>query len=443
MPAQGLSPAQRQLRSIYKQLVEIDTTHSTGSTDAAALALQRHLRAAGFAARDVEIVGPRAKRRNLVARLRGGGDERPLLLLAHLDVVEARREDWSMDPFRLQEKDGYFYGRGSLDDKAMAAIFTQLMIEWRRSRSKPRRDIILALTADEEGGPDNGVEWLLENRRDLVDAGLVINEGGGGRMRAGRYLQNGVQASEKTYMSFRIEIRDKGGHSSLPTRSNPIYRLAEVLRRIEQYEFPLELTEVTRAFFARSARLEEGRLAQDMLALINDPPDEEAARRLSESPSFNAALRTTCVPTRLTAGHADNALPQLASATINCRVMPGHTTEQIQQTLNKLIWDDSVHLESTEKDTSGPVLPMDSDLLAAVEAVTEAMWPGVPSIPMMSSGATDSRYFRRAGIPAYGVSGIFIEADDMRAHGRDERVGVVQFYEGFEFLKRLVAKLAF
>lgn len=440
--AYELTRSQRELREIYKELIEIDTTHSTGSTDAAAKAVARRLRTAGLSARDLHIVGPRPRRQNLVARLRGASTQPPLLLLAHLDVVEARREDWSMDPFRLHESDGFFYARGALDDKAMAAMFTQIVIELRREGTRPRRDIILALTADEEGGPDNGVEWLLANRRDLVDAGLVINEGGGGRMQGGRYLQNGIQASEKTYMTFEVDIRDKGGHSSLPTADNAIYRLAEMLRRLQEYEFPVELNEVTRAFFARSARIEEGQLGQDMLALLEDPPNEEVVRRLTKSPSYNAALRTTCVPTRLEAGHADNALPQSARATINCRVMPGHSMEEIHATLSKVIWDDAVSIVPTEKDTSGPAIPVAPELLSAVEEVTQVMWPGVPTIPMMSSGATDSRYFRRAGIPAYGVSGIFVETDDMRAHGRDERVGVTQFYQGFEFLRRLVAKLA-
>lgn len=444
LPAFGaqLSPRQKELREIYRELVEIDTTHSKGSTGVAARAVARRLRAAGFSDRDIRVVGPKPSRLNLVARLKGRAGQKPLLLLAHLDVVEARREDWSMDPFRLHERDGYFYGRGSLDDKAMAAILTQVVIELRHDRVPLDRDIILALTADEEGGPDNGVEWLLRNRPELVDAGLVINEGGGGRMKDGRYLQNGIQASEKSYMTFQLEVRNKGGHSSLPSSDNAIYRLAAALRRLEDQEFPLELNEVTRAFFERSARIEEGQIAADMLAVLSDPPDPDAALRLSRSPSYNAILRTTCIPTRIEGGHADNALPQLARATVNCRAMPGHNMDELEEAMAKSVWDEQVTITATEKDTAGPSLAVDASLLRAVEEVTEAMWPGVPAIPMMSSGATDSRYFRKAGIPAYGVSGIFVEMDDMRAHGKDERVGVKQFYEGYEFLRRLVTKLA-
>lgn len=431
-----------ELRAIYKELIEINTTHSKGDTGIAARAVAKRLRAAGFADSDIRIVGPKPKKLNLVARLRGRSQQKPLLLLAHLDVVEARRDDWSMDPFRLHERDGYFYARGALDDKAMAAIFTQILIDLRRARVRPQRDIILALTADEEGGPDNGVEWLLHNRRELVDAGLVINEGGGGRMRDGRYLQNGLQALEKTYMTFVFEVRNRGGHSSLPVADNAIYRVADALQRLQNLQFPIEINDVTRAFFERSAKLEEGQVAEDMLAVLRDPPDPDAAQRLSRSPSYNALLRTTCVPTRLEGGHADNALPQLARATVNCRVMPGHSMDEIKQVLSKCAWDDAVTVTATEKDTAGPAMPVDPVLLQAAEAVTEEMWPGVAVVPTMSSGASDSRYFRKAGIPAYGVSGIFVEMDDMRAHGKDERVGVKQFYEGYEFLQRLVAKLA-
>ena len=404
--------------------------------------MAKRLRAAGFTERDIRIVGPKPSRLNLVARLKGRGAQEPLLLLAHLDVVEARREDWSMDPFRLYERDGYFYGRGSLDDKAMAAILTQIVIELGRDRGRLKRDIILGLTADEEGGPDNGVEWLLGNRPELIDAGLVLNEGGGGRMKDGRYLQNAIQASEKTYMTFQLEVRNKGGHSSLPTADNAIYRLAAALRRLEDQEFPIELNDVTRAFFEGSATIEKGQIASDMLAVLKEPPDPDAALRLSRSPSYNAMLRTTCVPTRIEGGHADNALPQMARATVNCRVLPGHSMDEIKKAIAKSVWDEQVTITATEKDTAGPSLAVDTALLRAVEEVTQGMWPGVPVIPVMSSGATDSRYFRSVGIPAYGVSGIFAEMDDMRAHGKDERIGVKQFYEGYEFLRRLVTKLA-
>lgn len=439
-------PEHAELRTIYEELVEIDTSPAHGTTRAAE-AMAERLRAAGFAAEDVAVIGPTASDRNLVARLRAGAaagasKPGPLLLLAHLDVVDARREDWSMDPFTLTEEGGYFYGRGSIDDKAMAAIFVTLMVRMQRQGVAPGRDVILALTADEEGGPDNGVDWLLRERRELVAADLVINEGGGGRMREGRYLFNGVQASEKTYMTYRLEVRDKGGHSSVPRRDNAIYRLAAALGRVQAFEFPVRLNEVTRAFFARSAEIESGATAADMKALLAEPPDAEAIARLAETPAYNATLRTTCVATRLAAGHADNALPQSATATVNCRILPGDSPAEVEQTLARVIADPQVTITATEPSTAAPASPLRPDLMAAVEAITEEMWPGVPVIPTMATGATDSRYFRAAGIPAYGVSGIFADVDDIRAHGRDERVGVKQFYDGYEFLKRLVERLA-
>ncbi len=435
-------PERDALRAVYQELVEIDTTHANGSTTRAAEAMAARLRAAGFAPEDVVIVGDQPTKQNLVARLHGSGAQRPLLLLAHLDVVEARRDDWSLDPFVLTERDDFFYGRGTLDDKAMAAIFVRLLVRMKQAGVTPNRDIILALTADEEGGPDDGADWLLKHRRDLVDAALVLNEGGGGRMRAGKYLANTVQASEKTYINVALEVRDKGGHSSLPTKENAIYRLAHALGRLEKYEFPVELNDVTRAFFARSAAAEGGQTAADMRAILRTPPDPKAVARLSAVPAYNATLRTTCVATRLEGGHADNALPQLARALVNCRVMPGHSAEEIRATLVRVVADDGVAVTVVDPGVAGPNSPLDPNLMQAVEQVTTAMWPGLPVVPLMSTGASDSRYFRLAGIPAYGISGIFVDIDDMRMHGRDERLGVKQFYEGSEFLSRLVARLA-
>ncbi len=433
--------ADSQLRSIYRELIECNTTHSTGSTTKAAELMAKRLRAAGFASRDIEIVGPQPNKKNLVARLRGGSAARPLLLLAHLDVVEARREDWSMDPFKLHEQDGYFFGRGSLDDKAMAAIFVDIIVRLRREHVALNRDVILALTADEEGGPDNGAEWLLAERRPLVDAALVLNEGGGGRIRGGRYLLNGVQASEKSYTNFELVVHNPGGHSSLPTKDNAIYRLAAALLRVEQLQFPFELNEVTRQYLANSAKAESADRASDLEAILREPPDAAALARLSDIPSYNALLRTTCVATRLDGGHADNALPQSAKALINCRILPGHSTDEVRAALVAAVADDNVAITATEKDTAGPASPLDPALMSLIEGVTKEMWPDVPTVATMSTGASDSRYFRKVGIPAYGISGIFVDADDIRAHGRDERLGVKQFDEGGEFLWRLVCGL--
>jgi len=430
------------VREIYEELLEIDTTHSTGSTTVAAEAVAARLLAAGIPVGDIALAGPSPKRGNLVARLHGGSSEKPLLLLAHLDVVEAKREDWSVDPFTLLEKDGYFYARGTLDDKAMAAIFTASLIRMKRENTPLHRDVILALTADEEGGEENGVEWLLRERRPLVDAGLVLNEGGGGRMRAGKYLVNGVQAAEKTYMDFELVATNKGGHSSLPVKDNAIYRLANGLVRLERLAFPIELNDVTRAYLERAAAVESAEIAKDMRAVAKNPKDAAAAARLAAQPSYNSIMRTTCVATELAGGHAPNALPQRASANVNCRILPGHTAAEVQKAIASALADPEIHVSLAEKEVAGPKAELDPAFLAAVERVSAEVFPGVPVVPMMSAGATDSKYFRLAGIPAYGVSGIFVDVDDVRAHGRDERLGVAQFYEGQTFLWRLVQALA-
>jgi acetylornithine deacetylase/succinyl-diaminopimelate desuccinylase-like protein len=437
-------PSQALAREIYEELIEIDTTHSSGSTTRAAEAVAVRLRAAGVPDADVVVVGPSPTKGNLVARLRGSGAEPPLLLLAHLDVVEARREDWSVDPFTLLEQDGYFYGRGTMDDKAMAAIFTTWMIERAGARAPLRRDVILALTADEENGTENGVEWLLRNRRPLVASALVINEGGGGQMRGGRTLLHAVQAAEKTYADFELVVRDPGGHSSRPTRENAIYRLAAALGRLERFAFPVELNDVTRAYLERAAAVETGATGAAMAALARDPADAAATATLTEQPTYNAILRTTCTATRLEAGHANNALPQLARAIVNCRILPGHSADEVRAQLAQAIGDERVGVAQIEAGFSAPAPParIDPELLTVVERITAEMWPGVPVVPTMSAGATDSRYFRSAGIPAFGISGLFHDMDDVRAHGKDERLGVKQFYDGLAFLERLVDALA-
>ncbi|HVO27054.1 MAG TPA: M20/M25/M40 family metallo-hydrolase [Candidatus Margulisiibacteriota bacterium] len=441
--AQTLTPQQQLARDIYEELVDINTTHSTGNTTTAAAAVAKRLEAAGFPAADIHPLGPTPTKGGLVARLRSPQPtKKPLLLLAHLDVVEAKREDWSVDPFKLLEQDGFFYGRGTLDDKAMAAIFVANLIKMKRDGANTDRDIILVLTADEEGGPDNGVDWLVKNHRDLVEADIVINEGGGGHMRNGKYQLNGVQAAEKTYTNFMLEVKNKGGHSSLPTQDNAIYRLAAGLGRLAQFEFPVEINEITRTYFERSAAIEGGQTGADMQAVLHDPPDPEAAKRLSATPSYNALLRTTCVATRLDGGHADNALPQTARANINCRIMPGHSSDEVRQTLVRVLADEQITITETEPSVAAQASPLNPGLMQAVEQITAAMWPGVPAVPTMSTGASDSRFFRNAGIRAYGVSGMFVDMDDIRAHGRDERLGVKQFYEGQEFLDRLVRALS-
>ncbi|MBC7932972.1 MAG: M20/M25/M40 family metallo-hydrolase [Rubrivivax sp.] len=445
--AAQLTPHQQMLREIYKELIEINTTDSVGDNTKAAEAMAARLRGAGFAAEDVRVlVHPgNARKGNLVARLRGTGARKPIALLAHIDVVEALKEDWSdgLDPFKLTEREGYFYGRGTSDDKAMAAIFVANLIRYKRENFKPERDIILALTADEEGGDFNGVEWLLKDHRQLVDAEFGINEGGGGRHRKGVALFNGVQASEKVYQSFLLEVKNKGGHSSLPVKDNAIYHLVAALDRLAKYDFPVNLNEVTRAYFARTAAIETGQSAADMkLVAQGTTPDAAAAERLAASAYNNALMRTTCVATRLDAGHADNALPQTARATVNCRILPQENAADVKAALTRVLADERIAVTFIKEPKPSPPSPLTPAVMGPIESITQAMWPGVPIIPIMGTGATDSLYFRQVGIPFYGVSGIFSDIDDNRAHGRDERLATKSLDDGQEFLYRLVKSLS-
>lgn len=435
-----MDDATRQLvRDIYKQLIEINTTDSVGNTTTAAEAMAARLRAAGFPAKDVQVLAPDPRKGNLVARLRGSTGAKPVLLLAHLDVVEAKREDWTIDPFTFTEKDGYFYGRGTSDDKAMAAIFVANLIRYKQEGFVPKRDIILALTADEETGNFNGVQWLLKQHRDRIDAAFAINEGGGGRLEDGRHVYNGVSASEKMYIAFSLVTHNKGGHSSVPRKDNAIYDLARGLVRLEDFTFPVHLNEVTRAYFERMSKIEEGQTAADMAAVATG--DAAAAARLSETPVYNALLRTTCVATRLEGGHADNALPQTARATVNCRVLPDETGDSVHDVLIKVLNDPGIEVTWLDKARPSPPSPLSAAVMGPIESVTNEFWPGIPVLPLMSTGASDSLYLRNAGIPSYGVSGLFSELTDSRAHGRDERVAVPEFYDSAQFLYVLVKRL--
>lgn len=438
-----LPPAEYQklAHDIYKQLIEINTSFSTGATTPAAQAVAARLRAEGFPASDIQVLGAAPHKMNVVVRFHGAGQRKPLLLLAHLDVVEAKRSDWSMDPFVLHEQDGYFYGRGTIDDKAQAAIWIANLIRYKREGWKPDRDLIVALTADEEGGgPYNGVAWLLKNRRDLIDADLCLNEGGWGDMVDGKHVGNYVQVSEKYVANYRLEVKNKGGHSSLPVPDNAIYRLAEALVRLSKYKFPARTNEVTRAFLEQMAKNQPAPVAALMQQAAQNSQD--AMEKLSvSSAAFNAMLRTTCVATMLDGGHALNALPQTAGAMVNCRILPDTPPEAVLSTLKQVIADDQVSINVHDAIVSGPPSPMRKDIFQAVARVTDSIWPSVPAIPMMVMGATDGLYLRGAGIPTYGVQGIFIERDDFRAHGRDERLGVAQFYEGEAFLYELVKVL--
>ncbi|HET9041212.1 MAG TPA: M20/M25/M40 family metallo-hydrolase [Gemmatimonadales bacterium] len=443
----ALAPHQQLARDVYRQLVEINTADSAGSVTLAAEAVAERFRAAGFPAEDVMLLVPDGKptKGNLVVRYRGRGEGKPILLLAHLDVVAALRADWSLDPFVLTEKDGYFYGRGTADDKAMAAIFVANLLRARAAGWQPAHDVVLALTADEEGGPANGVEWLLAQHRELIDASFAINEGGTGALRDGRPFYQAVQAAEKVPITFTLTVTNRGGHSSLPRPDNAIFQLAEGLVRVRRHVFPVRLNPVTRAFFEATAGLEEPKTAAAMRALLRNPRDTAAARLLSVSPRYNAVLRTTCTATRLAGGHANNALPQLATATVNCRVLPGESLDSVKATLARVVADTGIRIGEAVPRHEPPSIPspLGAEIMEPVAAVTRELFgPRVPSVPFMSTGATDGRFLRAAGVPTYGVSGLYGDPNDVRAHGRDERMLVKSFFDGQEFLYRLMVRLA-
>jgi acetylornithine deacetylase/succinyl-diaminopimelate desuccinylase-like protein len=433
---------QKLARDIFKEVIEIKSGFTTGATTPVVEAIAKRLRAAGFSSADMFLGGAIPTKANLVVRYRGTGKRKPLLLLAHTDVVEAKREDWSVDPFTFLEKDGYYYGRGSSDDKAQVTAWVENLIRYRREGFQPDRDLIVALTADEEGGgPYNGVDWLIKNHRDLIDAEFALNEGGRGSMVNGKRLSNDMQAAEKWYLDVRLEVRNKGGHSSLPVPDNAIYRLAGALVRLSQFAFPLKVTDVTRAYFAGMAKIDTTGAKADLQAASTGDP--EAMKRIAAaSPAWNSMLRTTCVATMLEGGHATNALPQLAAANVNCRVQPDDSLDYVLGELKKTVADDQVKISISNKEENSPASALRPDLMRAMAKISDSMWPGVIVLPTMSTGATDGRSLRATGIPTYGVQGFFYERDDVRAHGRDERIGVRSFYEGQEFLYELVKTLS-
>ena len=435
-------PDQKLTHDIFKELIEINTTNSVGNTTTAAKAMAARLRTAGFEDKDLFIGGPDPRKGNLVATLRGSSKRKPLLLLAHLDVVEALRGDWTTDPFKFEEIDGFYYARGASDDKAMAAIFVANLIRYKQERFVPDRDIIVALTADEEGGDFNGVDWLLKNHKDLINAEYALNEGGRGQEQGGKKIMNNVQLSEKVFQSFKLEVKNRGGHSSQPRKDNAIYRLAHALDNLSKFDFPITLNEGTRVYFERSSKIETGQLAADMKGIIQTPPNAEVVARLSVFPNYNALIRTTCVATMVSGGHAENALPQTATATVNCRILPGEDPEKVRETLIGVFADNTITVTALKPAKPSPPSPLNPEVFAPIERVTQQMWPGVPVVPTMSTGATDGAYLRKDGIPTYGVSGIFGDITDVRAHGKDERIGIKSFYEGQEFLYRVVKEMS-
>lgn len=431
-------------REIFAELIAIDSTHEKGST-AAAEVIAGRLRAAGFGGSELTMAGPLPHKQNLVARLRGKGKAKPVLYVVHLDVVPAMREDWSLDPFTFTEKDGWFYGRGTSDMKADVAAMATTLIRLKREGYAPDQDVVVAFTDDEERGSleTNGVKWLIEHRPELMQAALAINpDAGGGEIHRGRRTLLDLQTSEKVYLDFQLEATDRGGHSSVPHAGSPIYRLAAALGRIGAYEFPLHLSETTRGYFAAMASQETGALAADLATLGRGPTDAAAAARVARSNDvFAALMHTTCVATELAGGHARNALPQMARATVNCRILPDEPPEEIEATLRRLIDDPAISLRRLAEPRPSPPSRLMPAVVEPVTAVMKEMFPGVVLAPVLSTGASDSLVLRNAGIPTYGISGMFSDIDDVRAHGRDERIGVVEYYDGVEFAYRFVKAL--
>jgi acetylornithine deacetylase/succinyl-diaminopimelate desuccinylase-like protein len=446
--AQALTPDQKELRSIYQELVEINTTSSAGSCTTAAQAMSARLKQAGFTDAEMQLIVPPggAAKGNLVARLKGTGAKKPLMLLAHLDVVEAKREDWTRDPFKLIEEDGYFYARGAFDNKAQAAIFVANMMRYKRARLTHSRDLILALTCDEEIIPSefDGVDYLLKNHRGLIDAELALAEGGSIAQSAdGKLVSHGLQFGEKTFQSFALEVTNKGGHSSLPVPNNAIVHLAGGLARLGKFEFPFTLTATTRSYFEQTSGLVNPQVGADMKAILVNSPDVTAMARLAEvNPFYNASVRTTCVPTMVNAGHATNALPQRAQAVVNCRILPGTSVEEVQRALTRALDDDLIKVSPMGTAVSAPAPAHNALLVKTVHDLSEKMWPGLKVIPTMAAGATDGRYLNSAGIWTYGVSGLVKEANGSGMHGLNERLSVKSLYDAQAFLYELARTLA-
>jgi acetylornithine deacetylase/succinyl-diaminopimelate desuccinylase-like protein len=453
--AMGDQAADAMAHDIYQDLVGINTTDSVGNVTTASAAVAARFRAAGFPPADVLVLGPNERKKNLVVRLHGADRHKPVLLIGHLDVVEARREDWSTDPFKLIEKDGYFYGRGALDMKAGDAIMAVALLRMRKEGYRPSRDIILALTADEEGGCCNGVEWLVRNHRELIDAEFVLNHDGlvGYSITSehGVPQEFALSATEKMYADYQLTVTNSGGHSSLPRPDNAIYELAQGLLNLGRHSFPFELNDITRAYFERMATVRSGQTAADMRAITRTPVDAAAVARLSREPELNSLMRTTCVATRLEGGHANNALPQRAQAVVNCRILPGHSKEEVREELIRVlsdpgitvryVADDGTVTDKAPEQRALPPSPLMPQVVKPLESTVAALWPGLPVVPFMNASATDGIYTRAAGLPTYGVAGIAVDRDDMHAHGRDERLRVTAFYQGNEFFYRYLKAL--
>ncbi|HEY8003881.1 MAG TPA: M20/M25/M40 family metallo-hydrolase [Phenylobacterium sp.] len=446
--AQAPTPDEAAFRSLYKELVETNTSLSVGSCTLAAERMAAHLKAAGFADSQLTLftAPDHPKEGGLVAIYPGKDPKaKAILLLAHLDVVEAKREDWTRDPFTLVEENGYFYARGSSDDKAQAAIWVDTLSRYRKEGYRPRHTIKMALTCGEEtSGALNGAEWLSKNRRELIDAAFALNEGAGGQLdEAGKPVVHTVLAAEKMSQNYRLEVTNPGGHSSQPVPDNAIYHLARALDKISRYEFPVMLNDANRGFFSKMAKVTGGETGAAMTAIVANPADAHANEVLSRDKGYHSMLRTTCVATMLDAGHATNALPQRARANINCRIFPGVSGAEVEATLVKVIDDPAVHVSVPEV-RGAPVTspPLTPQIMGPIEKISGEMWPGTPVIPLLQTGATDGQFLTNAGIPTYGVSGLFGDRDGNGVHGLNERMRVKSLMDGRTFLYRLVKAYA-
>jgi len=444
---QQLTPSQQLARDIFKELIEINTTDSPeGNVGTAAEAMAGRLRAAGFPESDIKVLGPVPNKRNMVARLHGRDpNAKPILFIGHLDVVQALKQDWApnLDPFKLNEIDGYFYGRGTSDIKEGDTFLVTSFIRLKQEGWVPPRDLILALTADEEGGDYNGVQWLLKNHRELIDAEYSINPDAGDFLsHNGKRQLLGMQTSEKNYVDFQLEVKSDGGHSSRPSKDNAIYHLAAGLERLSTFDFPVELNETTRIYFERTASLQNAATAADFRAVAKNPNDRAAVARLAVSPFYNALMRTTCVATRLEGGHANNALPQTARAIVNCRMLPSDSVQQVQSTLKKVLADDRISVTVVGEAVPAPASELNPRIMHKLEELSAKLYGGIPVVPQMDTGASDGKYLRIGGIPTYGVPGLFVDIDDVRAHGKDERIGVKDFYDGVDFYYLFIKSVA-
>lgn len=438
-------PGEPEFRALYKELVETNTTLSAGSCTLAAERIAARLKAAGFPASDLHLVVEPSHPRegNLVAVLPGSDPKaKAILLLAHIDVVEADREDWARDPFTLVEENGFFYARGAADDKAQAAIWVDTLARFKREGFRPRRTIKMALTCGEEtAGAFNGAQYLAAERRDLIDAEFALNEGAGGLLdESGRPVVLNIQAGEKFPQNYRLEVVNPGGHSSRPVRENAIYRLADALVKIRAHDFPVQSNEATRGYFAAMAKLLPGPASPAMAAFAANPSDPAAAAALAAAePAWNAILRTTCVATLLEGGHATNALPQRARANVNCRIFPGTSVEQVRRALDGIVADPQVKITTLEtRSAISPPPPLTERVLGPARRIAAEVFPGVPLVPLMAAGGTDAAFLTPAGIPTYGLTGLFADKEGSHAHGLDERIRVKSVMDGREFLYRLV-----